>query len=103
MPLYTYSGPQAGPGYDVHPDNLEPVSGIIPLFLCPSDTERKVDESYGPTDYMACWGSGVPPWTVRFTSETDGVFYANSTTRFADITDVTSNTAMTSESTLWLG
>lgn len=103
VPLYTYSGPNPGPGFDVHPDNLTPVSGVIPLFLCPSDQERKVEEGYGPTNYMSCWGSGTPPWTVHSASTTDGVFYANSTTRFADITDGTSNTAMASESTMWPG
>jgi len=103
VPLYTYNGSNSGPGYNVHPDNLGPVSGIIPLFLCPSDTEKKVDELYGPTNYMSCWGSGMPPWTVHEATQTDGVFYANSTTRFADITDGTTNTAMASESTLWPG
>lgn len=103
VPLYTYSGSNPGPGYDVHPDNVEPASGMIPLFLCPSDSERKVEEIYGPTNYMSCWGSGLPPWTVHSTSQTDGVFYANSKTRFSDITDGTSNTAMTSESTFWPG
>jgi len=102
-PLYTYSGPNPGPGYDVAPDNVVPVSSIIPLFLCPSDAERKVDELYGPTNYTSCWGSGVPPWTVHTATQTDGVYYINSTTRFADITDGTTNTAMASESTFWPG
>jgi prepilin-type processing-associated H-X9-DG protein len=103
VPLYTYSGPQSGPGYDVHPDNLQPVSLLMALFLCPSDVGRKVDEAYGSTNYMACWGSGVPPYTLHTTPTTDGVFYVNSETRFADILDGTSNTAMYSESTLWPG
>jgi prepilin-type N-terminal cleavage/methylation domain-containing protein/prepilin-type processing-associated H-X9-DG protein len=103
VPLYTYSGPQCGPGYDVHPGNLEPVSHMIKPVLCPSDLERAIDEGFGPTNYVSCWGSGVPPWTVHTTSETDGVFYNDSETRFADVTDGTSNTAMFSESTLWPG
>lgn len=103
VPLYTYSGPRCGPGYEVHPDNVEPVAHMVKLFLCPSDLERTIDGGFGPTNYTACWGSGVPPWTVHTTSETDGVFYNDSETRFADITDGTSNTAMFSESTLWSG
>jgi len=62
-----------------------------------------VDPLYGPTNYVCCWGSGVPPWTVHSATETDGVFYTSSATRFADITDGTSNTAMASESTFWPG
>lgn len=103
VPLYTYTGSNPGPGYNVAPDNVAPVSSVIPLFLCPSDTERKVDEFYGPTNYMACWGSGVPPWTIYTTAATDGVYYESSATRFADITDGTNNTALGSESTLWRG
>ncbi len=103
VPLYTYSGSNSGPGYDVHADNQKTVSLVISLFLCPSDSEQKVDELYGPTSYMACWGSGVPPYTLHTTNTTDGIFYVNSETRFADITDGTTNTAMYSESTLWPG
>jgi len=100
VPLYTFVGPQSGPGYNVHPDNAEPVSRLVKPFLCPSDSERRVDEEFGPTNYTSCWGSGMPPFTVHTASETDGVFYDNSETRFADILDGTSNTAMFSESTL---
>ncbi|MCY2994404.1 MAG: DUF1559 domain-containing protein [Planctomycetota bacterium] len=101
VPLYTFSGPNSGPGYNVHPDNVETVSHALKMFLCPSDNERKIDDLYGPTNYLSCWGSGMPPWTVHTASATDGVFYADSHTRFADLLDGTSNTAMSSESTLW--
>jgi len=100
VPLYTFIGPNSGPGYNVHPDNLEPVSRMVKPFLCPSDHQREIDPGYAPSNYTACWGSGVPPWTVHTTSATDGVFYDNSETRFGDILDGTSNTAMFSESTL---
>ena len=103
VPLYGHTGDYRGPGYGVHPDNVEPVSHMVKMFLCPSDKGRKHDERFGATSYMSCWGSGVPPWTVHSTSETDGVFYANSESCFADIRDGTSNTAMFSESTLWPG
>ncbi|NLF70516.1 MAG: DUF1559 domain-containing protein [Candidatus Anammoximicrobium sp.] len=100
VPLYTFIGPNSGPGYNVHADNAEPVSRLVKPFLCPSDQQREVDAGFGPSNYTACWGSGMPPWTVHTASETDGVFYDNSQTRFGDILDGTSNTAMFSESTL---
>jgi prepilin-type N-terminal cleavage/methylation domain-containing protein/prepilin-type processing-associated H-X9-DG protein len=100
VPLYTFIGPNSGPGYNVHPDNVEPVSRLVKPFLCPSDHQREIDPGFGPSNYTACWGSGVPPWTVHTASQTDGVFYDNSETRFGDILDGTSNTAMFSESTL---
>ncbi|MCL4204161.1 MAG: DUF1559 domain-containing protein [Pirellulaceae bacterium] len=100
VPLYTFSGPNSGPGYDVHPDNLEPVSRLVKPFLCPSDWHQVIDTGYGPANYSACWGSGMPPWTVYTTSQTNGIFHDDSKTRFADVTDGTSHTAMFSESTL---
>jgi type II secretory pathway pseudopilin PulG len=103
VPLYTYSGSNSGPGYDVHPDNLATEAEPLGMFLCPSDNGRRGDDLYGPTNYMSCWGSGVPPWTVHSASETDGVFYANSLIRFGDILDGTSHTALASESTFWPG
>ena len=103
VPLYGHTGDYHGPGYGVHADNVEPVSHMVKPFLCPSDKEQKHDDRFGPTNYVSCWGSGVPPWTVHTNSQTDGIFHADSDTRFADITDGASNTAMFSESTLWPG
>lgn len=104
IPLYGHDGAsQNGPGYGVHADNQEPVSRVVNLFYCPSDQERKIDDAYGPTNYRACWGSGVDPWIVYSNTTTDGVFYEDSKTRFADITDGTSNTALYSESILGPG
>jgi prepilin-type N-terminal cleavage/methylation domain-containing protein/prepilin-type processing-associated H-X9-DG protein len=100
VPLYTFIGPNSGPGYNVHADNAEPVSRLVKPFLCPSDLQREIDAGFGPSNYTACWGSGMPPWTVHTASTTDGVFYDNSQTRFGDLLDGTSNTAMFSESTL---
>ncbi len=103
VPLYGHTGIYLGPGYGIHPDNTDPVSRVVNLFYCPSDQERRINEAYGPTNYKACWGSGMPPWTIYTSSTTDGVFYEGSTTRIADITDGTSNTALFSESTLGPG
>lgn len=103
MPLYGHTGNYKGPGYGIHPDNDEPISHKILPFLCPSDRQERVDDDYGPTNYKACWGSGVPPWTIYTAATTDGVFFQGSKNRFRDITDGTSNTAMYSESTLGTG
>src|SRR5205823_2085481 len=70
----------------------------VPILLCPSDplSGGKPDPLFGPTNYNVCVGSGRNGAT-RLESA-DGVFYRTSKTRFADISDGTSNTAMMSES-----
>lgn len=103
IPLYGHTGILNGPGYGIHEDNAEPIANMILPFLCPSDRQARVEGDYGPTNYKACWGSGVAPWTIYTADTTDGVFYEGSPTRFRDITDGTSHTAMYSESTLGTG
>jgi hypothetical protein len=56
-----------------------------------------VKEGMGPTNYVACAGSGAGGGTPF---ETDGLFYVNSATTFAAITDGASNTIAFSESLL---
>jgi prepilin-type N-terminal cleavage/methylation domain-containing protein len=94
------------------PNNKIAAGTIIPLFLCPSDKGQSVSSGYGvsalaPTNYVANMGTGlkVTPAGNRHGSpyDADGVFYADSRTRIADITDGTSNTAAMSESTLGEG
>lgn len=103
VPLYGHTGIYQGPGYGVHPDNQQPVSYQVSLFLCPSDPRTRVDADYGPTNYKACWGSGVAPWTIYTDKTTDGVFYEASHTCVDEIRDGTSHTALISESTLGSG
>ena len=99
-PLYGHTGIYLGPGFGIHEDNAEPVSALVHVFLCPSDQQQRIQQEFGPSNYTACWGSNVPPWQVHSVSRTDGVFYANSRTRFSDMADGTSHTALFSESTL---
>jgi len=98
------------PPYNISdPNNALAASYVIPLFLCPSDQARSLGGDYGvaslgPANYCASQGSG----TNRLTGGTingspynaDGVMFANSNIRFADIIDGASNTACMSESVL---
>jgi prepilin-type N-terminal cleavage/methylation domain-containing protein/prepilin-type processing-associated H-X9-DG protein len=91
------------------PNNRIAAGTIVPLFLCPSDRGQSVGSGYGvsalaPTNYVANQGTGLKttPAGARHGSpyEADGVFFADSRVRIADITDGTSNTACMSESLL---
>ncbi len=90
VPLYAST-------FGVRPENIEAVKLVIPEFLCPSDIGRAVAESFGPTNYAVCAGSGAGGGTPR---NTDGIFYVNSQTTPAKITDGLSKTALASESLL---
>jgi prepilin-type N-terminal cleavage/methylation domain-containing protein/prepilin-type processing-associated H-X9-DG protein len=88
-----------------HADNATAVKVMIPLYLCPSDLAPQeafaVPDQFGktrataaPSSYAACVGGDE--------SDADGptglgVFYRNSKTRFADITDGTSTTLLIGE------
>jgi prepilin-type N-terminal cleavage/methylation domain-containing protein/prepilin-type processing-associated H-X9-DG protein len=82
---------------EVTPANKRGIAQVISLFLCPSDLEQVVSPGFGPTNYVACSGTGAGGGTPF---DTDGVFYVNSHTRLAEITDGTSHTALMSESIL---
>jgi len=90
LPLY-----MPDPGYPISAPNKAAVSQLVPDFLCPCDSGEAVNAQFGPTNYVACAGSGTGGGTPF---NTDGVFYVNSATRFGDITDGASNTVAFSES-----
>lgn len=91
------SVPLYGTSFSVTPQNVAGVAQLVPLFLCPSDSGQPVNPRFGPTNYVACAGSGAGGGTPF---DTDGVFYVNSRIRMAQITDGTSHTALMSESVL---
>ncbi len=73
----------------------------LKLFRCPSDDAVVPGSPYGPTNYVACMGSG----TVNFAnlSNGDGVFYHDSRVAIRDIRDGTTNTVAFSESLIGNG
>jgi hypothetical protein len=92
LPLY-----MPGAGYPISDRNKSGVAQVLPEFLCPSDLGQPVKTQWGPTNYVACAGSGSGGGTPF---ETDGVFYVNSATSFAKLGDGSSHTVAMSESLL---
>jgi prepilin-type N-terminal cleavage/methylation domain-containing protein/prepilin-type processing-associated H-X9-DG protein len=85
---------------------------VVKTFMCPSDpTSPKTQTYWGGTagqatqgfsgNYLVCGGNGYFNDGNGANSDRadirNGIFFARSRTRFTDITDGTSNTAMTSE------
>ncbi len=62
----------------------------IPVFLCPSDIDQ-LPCPWGHNNYRACNGS---TWSGR---DGNGMFFQDSATRFKDVSDGLSHTAMFSE------
>jgi prepilin-type N-terminal cleavage/methylation domain-containing protein/prepilin-type processing-associated H-X9-DG protein len=85
--------------------NASAVQTLIKVYLCPSDvlpdTAFAVPDGFGnpvtlaaPTSYTACVGGDESDTTG---SDGQGIFYRNSRTRIADITDGTSTTLLIGE------
>ncbi len=91
VPLYTSTT------NSVAPQNARGAALVVPLFLCPSDSERNVSPAFAPTNYAACAGTGSNGGSPI---NADGVFFVNSHIRIAQILDGTTHTALMSESVL---
>jgi prepilin-type N-terminal cleavage/methylation domain-containing protein/prepilin-type processing-associated H-X9-DG protein len=78
------------------PANDAPRAVNIPMFRCPSDKDNPMPATGGATNYMANTGA-MQFFVIPNPQLYNGVFYVNTTTKFADILDGTSNTAFFSE------
>ncbi|MDG1873183.1 MAG: DUF1559 domain-containing protein [Mariniblastus sp.] len=80
-----------------------PGSSVVPAFMCPSDYIPREVVTYTRSGNTYCFGAnsyygnaGVKSW-YHATATFDGVFYYNSKTTFASISDGSSNTIMIGE------
>ena len=71
------------------PANADLVREKLPVYLCASQDDRLVDNTYGPSHYAA--NAGTRP------GNDDGLMYPLSATSFRDVSDGTSNTISTGE------
>ncbi|MFI4875300.1 MAG: DUF1559 domain-containing protein [Blastopirellula sp. JB062] len=75
----------------------------VPLFQCPTDTSDGINpkkSNFGTSNYLVNAGTGGgSPYGVSAEGVRNGVFFASSKKRLADITDGTSNTIFISERT----
>lgn len=96
------------PIFSFVPAQTTAAATVVSAFVCPSDAQPPLYPNYyyststAGTGYVACVGSGTSTfYDMRYPS--DGVFWNNSATRIADITDGTSNTMFISQCLLGSG
>jgi len=80
----------------------------VKIFLCPTDKGEPVSSAYGvtnmgPTNYVACHGSGLSGGGYGSPVNGDGIFPVQFPVSIVGITDGTSNTIAFSESILGAG
>jgi prepilin-type N-terminal cleavage/methylation domain-containing protein/prepilin-type processing-associated H-X9-DG protein len=90
--------------YYQDPTNNTVMMTTVSGFICPSDLSDPLPALGGQTNYMANMGSGIV-WQSAIgpnagMPQPNGVFYGNSATTFAAITDGLSNTTFYSERVL---
>lgn len=90
---------QIGPQPDGLLDEKKPLTGVPPLFVCPSEPEPPEELASGWSSYTGVAGPGTAEegvWDldpVRYgPTYIDGVYYPDSHTRLSRITDGTSST-----------
>lgn len=88
-PFHPYFSAQAGPSGDLGV-NGPSAATRLPVLRCPSDLDR-MKFPWGFNSYRTCTGN---TWSAR---SGNGVFYQVSSTRWSDISDGQSQTALVSE------
>jgi prepilin-type N-terminal cleavage/methylation domain-containing protein/prepilin-type processing-associated H-X9-DG protein len=83
------------------PTNFTVMMTVVNGFICPSDLPNPIPSLGAQTNYMADMGSGIV-WQLNVGINAslpppNGVFYGDSATKFANITDGLSNTGFFSE------
>jgi prepilin-type N-terminal cleavage/methylation domain-containing protein/prepilin-type processing-associated H-X9-DG protein len=87
------------------PMNAQSLAARVKIFLCPSDSSARVPQGWAATNYRANEGTSLvfgygpsdPNGVNKSMPAPNGVFFADSQNRIADILDGTSSTAAFSE------
>jgi prepilin-type N-terminal cleavage/methylation domain-containing protein/prepilin-type processing-associated H-X9-DG protein len=101
------TAPGAFPEPPVSPHSQNTLAAMtrIPTYLCPSDFENFPGNTYAPTNYVVCTGSGQNA-RARYIRTGDGVMYdvkLQGVIKFRNVTDGLSNTVAASEQSLGMG
>ena len=105
---FQLSATTGAPSFTFIPAQTTAAATVVNAFLCPSDGQDPFYPNYylqastAGTGYVANVGTGTgTTYDMRYPS--DGVFWNNSATRIADVTDGTTNTMFMSQCFLGLG
>lgn len=101
------TAPGSFPEPPVQPYSANTVAAmtLIPTYICPSDFGNFAGNSYAPTSYVVCTGSGDDA-TSRYIRKGNGVMMdvkLNGVVKFRDVLDGLTNTVAVSEQILGMG